>query len=58
MYVLLVEARLAGLPAEAPDHRLALGIIPDTIGAATNTVTIAVLGIGIGQDRCFGNGFQ
>ena len=56
--VLLVEARLSGLPAEAANHGLPAGLVEDPVRAAGDAVAVAVIGVGIGQQRLFGNGFE
>ncbi|MNH12075.1 hypothetical protein D3C79_716080 [compost metagenome] len=58
MHVLLVDVRLPGLPAETAKDGFAQGIVPDLVGSATDAVAVAVVGIGIGQNRRFGDGFK
>lgn len=53
--VLLRDIRLAGLPAEAAERGALPRGIPDLVGAPADTVAVAVVRIGIGQDRLFGN---
>ncbi|MNZ72109.1 hypothetical protein D3C78_904790 [compost metagenome] len=58
VHVLLVDIRLPGLPAEATDHGLALGVVPNPVGPAANTVAVAIIGVFVGQNLSFGDGFE
>ncbi|MNC16271.1 hypothetical protein D3C75_641200 [compost metagenome] len=53
--VLLVERRLSSLPAEAAEAAALAGMVPDLVGAAGDAVAIAIVRIGIGQQRRLGD---
>ncbi|MCY1434067.1 hypothetical protein D9M71_501120 [compost metagenome] len=57
VHVLLVDVGLPGLPAEAADHGLALGIVPHPVGPPADAVAVAVVGVFVGQQVGFGDGF-
>ncbi|MNH09864.1 hypothetical protein D3C81_1113430 [compost metagenome] len=58
MDVLLVDVGLPGFPAEAADHGGALGIVPDAVGTAADTIAIAVVRVFVGEDVGLGDGFE
>ncbi|MNP60864.1 hypothetical protein D3C76_1559900 [compost metagenome] len=58
MDVLLIEVGLPGLPAETAHDRLAQGVVPDLVGATANAITVAVVRVGVGQNRGLRDGLK
>ncbi|MNI70954.1 hypothetical protein D3C73_1268000 [compost metagenome] len=58
VHILLVDVGLPGLPAEATDHGLALGVVPHAVSPPADAVAVVVVRIFVGQQVGFGDGFE
>jgi len=56
--ILLIEVRLSGFPAKTAQNRLLLRVIPHPVRTPGHAASGFALGIGIGQDRLVGDGFE
>ena len=55
---LLYDARLPGLPAETPEHHLAVLIAPHPVRPPRDAVAVSIIGVGAFQDVGFRDGFE
>jgi hypothetical protein len=58
MHVLLVDVGLPGFPAEAADHGLALGVVPDPVGTAAMPSRLRSSGSSLARMSASANGFE